>query len=89
MSMWFRFRWWLHSTTGYKEFLSPSGTDHLRSWFFWAWNEYDDWLYDGIHGFRICGLEFDTFPRWLSWASWKLLPIFRFFIRPPLGGRNK
>ncbi|KKL11660.1 hypothetical protein LCGC14_2543550 [marine sediment metagenome] len=77
------FRWWLHKTTGYRDYFSPSDFIALRYWLFWAWNEYDDWLYDGIHGFRICGHEFDTFPRWLNWASWKLLPVFRLFIRRP------
>ena len=55
----------------------------LRGWALWAWNEYDDWLYNGIHGFRILGFEFSTEVRWLDRLCWKLLPIFRFIARRP------
>ena len=58
---------------------SPSEFHSLRDWAFWIWNEYDDWLYNGIHGFRILGLEIGQAPNWL----WKLLPLCRFVIRRP------
>ena len=50
--------------------------NHLLAWVWCIWNEYDDWLYNGIHGFRILGLEIGQAPHWL----WKLLPIIRYFI---------
>lgn len=53
--------------------------NNLLAWLWWIWNEYDDWLYNGIHGFRILGLEINQAPDCL----WKLLPIIRFIVRRP------
>ena len=82
--MW-RVRWWLHKGTGFRGWDPPWGYigGSLRYWMVWAWNEYDDWLYNGIHGFRLVGAEFDTYPRWLEKLSWRLLPLFRAIIRRP------
>ena len=79
--MWY-LRNWFYRFTGFKSWVLPGGYQ-FRYWLLWAWNEYDDWLYDGIHGFRIIGAEFDTHPRWLERLCWRLLPLFRFFIRRP------
>jgi len=53
--------------------------NNLGAWVWCIWNEYDDWLYNGIHGFRILGFEVNQAPQWL----WKILPILRFFLRRP------
>ena len=52
---------------------------HLASWAFAIWNEYDDWLYNGVHGFRVLGFEVNQVCGWLDKMFWKLLPIIRFF----------
>ena len=85
--MW-RFRWWLHKSTGFRGWDSPMGFE-FRYWLAWAWNQYDDWLYDGIQGFRLIGAEFGTEPRWLNRLCWWLLPVFRYFIRRPQKPESK
>ncbi len=75
-------RWYLHKLIGFRGWDSPRGFK-FRYWLVWAWNDYDDWLYNGIHGFRLLGAEFDTAPRWLVHLCWKILPLFRYFIRRP------
>lgn len=77
--MW-RLRWWLHKAIGLQTWERPSEFIRLRAWALWAWNEYDDWLFDGIHGFRILGCEFDTAPRWLNRVCWKILPLIRRYV---------
>ena len=62
---------------------SPRQFSGLRYWALGVWNEYDDWLFNGIHGFRVLGFEFSTEVRWLDRLCWKLLPILRFVIRRP------
>jgi len=78
--MW-RIRHWIHKVTGFRGWESSKRYRSFRCWLVWAWNEYDDWLYNGIHGLRILGAEFDVYPRWLDRLCWRFLPIFRFFIR--------
>ena len=78
VEMW-RFRGWLHKITGFRGWDSPKGYE-FRYWLLWVWNEYDDWLFDGIHGFRILGGDFDTQPRWLNWLCWKILPFIRRYV---------
>ena len=56
---------------------------HLAWWAFGIWNEYDDWLYNGVHGFRILGIEVNQVVGTLDKLFWKLLPIIRFFNRRP------
>lgn len=76
--------WWMfHKVTGFRQWESPKRFKSLRGWALWCWNEYDDWLYNGIHGIRILGAEFDTEPKWISKLCWKLLPFLRFVIRRP------
>ena len=79
--MW-RLRWWLWRHIGLRGWDPPKGFE-VRYWLIHVWNEYDDWLYNGIHGFRVLGAEFFTQPRWLNWACWRILPLLRFFIRRP------
>ena len=65
------------------QWVKPNQVGGLRAWLFYVWNEYDDWLYNGIHGFRICGLEVGQVNGWLDKVCWRLLPIIRFFNRRP------
>ena len=60
---------------------SPKEYTHLCWWFFHIWNEYDDWLFNGVHGIRIIGLNIGRIPHWIDKLMWKLLPIFRFINR--------
>ena len=55
--------------------------NNLRWWAFHIWNEYDDWLFNGVHGFRLLGLEVNQVVGLLDSFFWKLLPIIRFFNR--------
>lgn len=70
-----------YKLVGFKQWCKPSEFYSLRDWLLCVWNEYDDWLYNGIHGFRILGFEFETTPRWLDKLCWKLLPLIRFVNR--------
>ncbi len=79
--MW-RFWCYIHKITGLRGWDPPKGYE-FRYWLICVWNVYDDWLFNGVHGFRICGAEFDTEPRWLNRICWRLLPIFRFVNRRP------
>ena len=63
------------------EWSRPSDYAHWRWWAFHVWNEYDDWLFNGVHGLRIFGLNIGVLPRWLDKFFWKLLPMLRFFNR--------
>ena len=53
----------------------------LSWWAFGIWNEYDDWLYNGVHGFRFFGLEINQVTGLLDKFFWKVLPAVRFFNR--------
>jgi hypothetical protein len=66
--------------TGFRGWNSPKNFRGLRWWALWAWNEYDDWLFDGIHGFRILGFEFSAEPKWLDKLCWKVLPLIRRYV---------
>lgn len=66
-----------------RQWEAPSEFSSFRGWALWVWNEYDDWLYNGIHGFRVLGFEFSTETRWLDKVCWKLLPVLRLIIRRP------
>ncbi len=59
----------------------PSEYAHLRWWAFHIWNEYDDWLFNGVHGLRFMGLNVGVIPTWLDKVFWKVLPVLRFFNR--------
>lgn len=61
----------------------PSEYKRLRWWAFGIWNEYDDWLYNGVHGFRVLGLNVGQVTGWLDRLFWKMLPAIRFFNRRP------
>jgi hypothetical protein len=80
--MW-RIRYLFYKITGIRQWEKPSSIGSLRGWFLWAWNEYDDYLYNGIHGFRIMGFVFTCEQPVLNWLCWKLLPIFRLLNRRP------
>lgn len=65
------------------QWTKPSEYFSLRWWVFHIWNEYDDWLYNGVHGFRLLGLEVNMVQGLLDKFFWKLLPVLRFFNRRP------
>lgn len=62
---------------------SPSAYKQLRWWAFGIWNEYDDWLYNGVHGFRVLGWNVDMVHGRLEKFLWRILPVIRFFNRRP------
>jgi len=66
--------------TGFRQWMRPKEFRRLRWWALMAWNEYDDWLFDGIHGFRILGFEFSTEPRWLDKLCRRILPLVRRYV---------
>jgi hypothetical protein len=80
--MW-RIRHQFYKITGIRQWERPSAMGDFAAWCLWAWNEYDDWLYNGIHGFRILGFEFGCENKGLNWICWRLLPVIRFFNRRP------
>lgn len=70
-------RMFLYWKLGFQHYVRPKDCQSSRYWALWVWNEYGDWLFEGIHGFRILGLEFTTEPRWIDKACWKILPVIR------------
>ena len=61
----------------------PSEYVNIWNWVFCIWNEYDDWLYNGVHGFRVLGLNIGMVSGLLDRLFWKILPVVRFINRRP------
>jgi len=78
MKLWHWLQWKYHL-----EWIPPSDCLSLRWWAFNVWNEYDDYLYNGIHGFRFLGFNIGQVNGWLDKMCWKLLPVIRFFNHRP------